>query len=177
MKLTCPGCGGIYSADAWKNDADVRQCIRLIAEMPGEISRRCLAYLAMFRPASGRGLAWSKALRLAGEISDMTKEPYLQWDGKPARPIDARIWGLAMERMSARPPKRLPLTSHGYLRALAYEIADESDKGREYAENVADRVAGTKMTGRTEGTARPADMERPDVAGLTDWLDKRRMKP
>ncbi|MCD4761036.1 hypothetical protein K8R42_04015, partial [bacterium] len=36
-----------------------------------------------------------------------------------------------MEKMIGFPPKRLPLKSHGYLKSVAYEIADDIDRHRE----------------------------------------------
>jgi hypothetical protein len=168
MKMTCPGCGGTFSAEAWANDANIRQFIRVLSEMPTTVTFRLLQYLSMFRP-HGRGLQWAKALRLAGEISDMVKKAHIQWDNKPARPIDARIWGMAMERMIASPPKRLPITSHGYLRSIAYEIADETDKGRENAENKKSYRANTPA--RSE-----AEPERVDTTEMRKWLEARKPK-
>jgi len=36
-----------------------------------------------------------------------------------------------MEKMIGFPPKRLPLKSHGYLKSVAYEIADDLDRNHE----------------------------------------------
>lgn len=113
------------------SDADARQCLRVVAELPWEVSRRSLHYIAMFRRRSGRGLQWGKALRLLGELQDLVKTNYVQWKNQPARPCSSGTWGLAMERMIEHPPKRLPLESHGYLRSVAYEIADELDRQHE----------------------------------------------
>ena len=131
MKLICPSCGAVHSAEGWGNDGDARQCMRIIAELPGEVSRRALGYLALFRPGTGKGLTWCKALKLLGELQAMTKAGHVQWEGKPARPCTPVEWGQGMERVIEVPPKRLPLKSHGYLRAIVYEIAEEVDKGRE----------------------------------------------
>jgi hypothetical protein len=46
---------------------------------------------------------------------------------------------MAMERMIEHPPKRLPLKSHGYLRSVAYEIADEADRKVEVKKNQKER--------------------------------------
>ncbi len=62
-------------------------------------------------------------------------ETNISWEKQVARPNSAHAWGLAMERMIEKPPKGLPLKSHGYLRAIAYDIADEMDKQREVKKN------------------------------------------
>ncbi|MDX9785465.1 MAG: hypothetical protein RBT11_01720 [Desulfobacterales bacterium] len=149
MKLICPSCGAIHSAEAWLADADARQAFRIMGELPWEVSRRALQYLAFFRPNTGRGLAWSKTLRLLTEIKGLVSDPHIQWDRGVARPNSGRAWGLAMERLIENPPKRLPLTNHNYLRAVAYEIANEMDRANEVARNQAERT----------GAARPARPE------------------
>lgn len=130
MKLVCPSCGAIHSAEAWLADADARQCLRIVGELPWEISRRVLAYLALFRPDRG-GLRWAKALRLITELQERVNFPYIQWHNKPARPNNSLAWGRAMEQVIEAPPKRRPLKSHGYLHAIAYAIADEIDRAEE----------------------------------------------
>ena len=138
MRLVCPSCGGVYSAEAWLNDPIARQCLRLVCELPHAVSSRCFAYLSLFRPP-GRSLQWKKVLRLLAELRELATLPYIQWGKKVARPNSAHAWGLAMERMIEHPPKRLPLKSHGYLRSVAYEIADEMDRKKETARNKDER--------------------------------------
>lgn len=139
MRLICPSCGATHSAEAWESDVNARQCIRVIGELPTEVSRRALAYLALFR-SPNRGLRWSTALRLLVELQRIVKEPYIQWEGKVARPNVSQAWALAMERVIEHPPKRLPLKSHGYLRSVAYEIADELDRAVEKKRIEAERT-------------------------------------
>jgi hypothetical protein len=103
----------------------------LVAQLPEAVSKKSLAYLALFRPGPGRGLIWSKALRLLSELSDRLRDPFIQWDGKPARPNSPVAWAEAMERVIQHPPPRLPLKSHGYLQAIAYEVADAMDQRAE----------------------------------------------
>lgn len=144
MRLVCPSCGAVASAEAWPADADARQCLRIVAELPWEVSRRSLQYLALFRPQTGRGLAWSKALRLLSELAELVKTEYIQWQRQPARPGSAQAWSMAMERVIEKPPRRLPLKSHGYLRAIAYEIADELDRGNEQRKIAAERSGSAR---------------------------------
>ncbi len=151
MKLICPSCGAIHSAEGWLSDADARQCLRIVAELPWEVSRRSLHYIALFRPRSGRGLQWGKALRLLGELQDLVKTKFVQWDNQPARPCTSGTWGQAMEKMIGFPPKRLPLKSHGYLKSVAYEIADETDRSHE-KKIIAAEQSGNISKIKAEGT-------------------------
>ncbi|MDZ7831650.1 MAG: hypothetical protein U5L07_07845 [Desulfobacterales bacterium] len=140
MKLTCPACGAVASAEAWQADANARQALKIISELPGGVARNFLGYLALFRPAGGRGLSWKKALRLAGELAVLVGESHIAHDKKPARKNHAEAWARAMERVIETPPRRLPLKSHGYLKAVAYEIADEMDKQAEVKRNRAENT-------------------------------------
>lgn len=143
MKLICPSCSGVHSAEAWANDPVARQCLKLVGEMPHDLGSRCFAYLALFRP-EGRSLQWKKVLRLLSELKDLAELQHIQWEKRVARPNSSRAWGLAMERVIENPPKRLPLKTHGYLRAIAYEIADETDRQVEVRRNKAERTGNNR---------------------------------
>lgn len=131
MKLTCPACGASCSLEAWSADAHARYAMQEIAQLPEGVSRCAPSYLALFRPASGRGLRWDKAARLLSELRTLVSEAKISWDNKPARPNRAAAWARAMEKIVEHPPRRLPLKSHGYLTAMAWEFADELDKNTE----------------------------------------------
>jgi hypothetical protein len=138
MKLVCPACGAACSAEAWTSDVDARQVMKIVAELPESVSRRAIAYLALFRPMGGKGLRWSTVLKHLAELDRQVREPFVQWEQRPARPNESRFWGQAMERLIEVPPKKLPLKSHGYLRAMVYEVADEADKSSEKTRNQAE---------------------------------------
>lgn len=138
MKLICPSCGAVHSAGAWQNDEIARQCLKLVGGMQHDISKSCLAYLSLFRKQGG-ALQWKKVYRLLVELSDNCNAPQICWKNQPARQNSARAWGLALERLLDNPPMRLPLKSHGYLRSIAYEIADEMDRQVEVKRNQAER--------------------------------------
>jgi len=131
MRLICPSCGAAASADAWQNDAVIREVITAITLLPEPVAVRVLGYLALFRPAGNRGLDWKKAKRLVLEISVLVKKPHVQRDKKPARPVDDKMWADAMRQIVDRPPQKLPLKSHGYLTAMVYDSAEAADKQRE----------------------------------------------
>ena len=145
MRRVCPACGAIISAEAWENDANQRQFDAIISRMPTSVSRSITAYFSLFRPLvpadlrGYRGLSWSRALRLAGEVNQIIKETHISWKHKPARPIDAAQWGMAIEKIVANPPRDLPLTNHNYLRSVAYGIADDSDRAAEVRRNKMER--------------------------------------
>ena len=160
MRLICPSCGACHSAESWQNDPQARQCLKIIGELPHAVSIRCLSYLSLFRPAGGRGLPWAKALRLLSEIADHISQSHIQWDGKVARPNSPMAWATAMERIAERPPKSLPLKSHGYLRSIAYEVADEVDRGAEVRRNKTER-SGQYQRQEPESPAGGSALRRP----------------
>lgn len=156
MRMKCPACRCIAGADAWHGEADVEQFMRIKDELPFEIGRRTINYLALFRPRSGRPLAWSTALRLVGELRDLVIDPMIQWDRQTPRPNSARAWYEAMERVIQNPPRRLPLKSHGYLRAIAWEIADEVDRAHEVADNRRERSGAAYQEAARDRDPKPA---------------------
>ena len=160
MKLICPSCGSVASAETWSNDADARQCLRLVAEMPESVSRRAIAYLALFRPMTGKGLRWSTALKLLAELDRMVKDPFISWEGRPARKNDVRAWAQAMDRMVEHPPKKLPLKSNGYLRATAYDFADEIDRQAEVRRNAAEATGARRSSPENFTQLDPDEMRR-----------------
>ena len=179
MRLVCPECGAVASMAAWANDSSVRQFIKICTEMPWQISSRALPYIAMFRADMKRGLPWDKALRLIGELAEIAREGHIQWDGKPARPIDAGIWGQALEQIIQRPPRKLPLKSHGYLRSIAYDLADESDRRTEKAHNQAE-ANGSLRADLQAGRERDPDEPRPaspeQISSMMQkWRNRKRL--
>ena len=160
MKLVCPSCGAACAAEAWTNDGEARQALRIVAELPESVSRRAIAYLALFRPPSGRGLKWSTALRHLAELDRIVKDGYVQWEGRPARPNDSRFWGQAIDRLVEVPPKKLPLKSHGYLTSMVYDIADESDRQAEIKRNAAEAAGGRRSSPENFTQLDPDEMRR-----------------
>lgn len=172
MKLVCPSCGAVHAADAWTADAEARQALKIACELPRDVARHALAYLALFRPASGRALRWSRARRLLAELADMTGRASIQWGQQVARPCSPAVWARAVEQMVGRPPARLPLTSHGYLVRIAYDLADQADRRAEVAHNAAER-AGTAVSRQasTDG-AEPLSPE--EIRRYTERFRQRR---
>ncbi len=138
MKLICPSCSAVHSAEAWLNDAIARQCLKLAGELQYDVSSRCFSYLALFRPPV-KALTWRKVLRLLSELKELIGTPHIQYDKNAARPNSAKAWGMAMDQIIENPPKRLPLKSHGYLKAIAYDYANDMDVQKEVRHNRAER--------------------------------------
>jgi hypothetical protein len=162
----------VHSAEAWQNDPVARQCLKLAGEMPHAVASRCFAYLSLFRPAGAhqKSLQWKKVLRLLSELKELTTLPYIQWEKQVARPNSAHAWGMAMERMIEHPPKRLPLKSHGYLRAIAYELADEMDREAEVKRNQKEKKGNPHR--RHSGEHRRRARRRKNVSRLVKTDDE-----
>lgn len=165
MRRVCPACGAVVSAEAWENDAQQRQFDAIVTRLPSGVSRNITAYIALFRPAvpenlrGYRGISWGRALRLAGEINLMIKDSHISWKHKPARPIDATHWGLAMEKVVSNPPRDLPLTHHNYLRSIAYSVADDADRAREVIHNQSERDGTLRRKSFEKNSSGDASLE------------------
>lgn len=126
MKLICPSCGAIASADSWMNDELCREALAKIAALPAPLPKAALGYLGLFRPGQN-GLTWKKALRLADEISQIAAKGHVHVRGKIDRDCPPRIWAQAMEQMVERRNfLSLPLPNgHVYLCKVAWDLADQ----------------------------------------------------
>lgn len=155
MKLVCPSCGAACAADAWENDAEARETLKTALSLPGPCQTMVLPYLRLFSPP-GRALVWKKARRLMMELAALVGAGHVQRGREVARPASAGLWGEALRRIVDNPPPRLPLKSHGYLEAVAWDLADRTDRKQETARN-ADERAGRVAARRDEGEAAPIE--------------------
>lgn len=127
MKLICPGCGLIASAEAMANDAACRETLQAVAGLPAPLPPLALQYLSLFRPEK-TALSWTKAARIARELAALVAGGHVQVDKKAARPCPARLWAQAIEEMLGRRERlERPLKNHNYLRAVTYGLADQAD--------------------------------------------------
>ena len=171
MKLICPSCGAIHSAESWQNDADARQCMQTISMLPGGVAERSLNYLALFRPASGRGLRWKTALKILTELAVMAKTGHIQSGHSPARPAPPKIWAAALTKITENPPRSLPLKSHGYLKTIVYDLADTEDRETEKKKNQAERN-GTYQGKGTKHRAPTPEPERISMDKVQEIIQK-----
>lgn len=132
MKLTCPSCAAVASADAWANDANCREATLVVSRLAPPLPKIILSYLSLFRPGK-QSLTWKKALRLALEVEELTGKGYVHVQGRVDRDCPARIWAQAMEKMVERRNNglTLPLDSHVYLSKVAWDMADQADSQAE----------------------------------------------
>jgi hypothetical protein len=137
MKLICPACGAIASAESWMNDANCRETLLIISRLPSPLPKATLGYVGLFRPGR-QALSWKKALRLVGEIEALTGNGYIHVAGRVDRNCPARIWAQAMEQMvERRTGLTLPMPNHNYLCKIAYDLADQADCQHEKKQHVA----------------------------------------
>ncbi len=50
MKLICPSCAAVASAESWVNDANCRETMLVISRLPSPLPKAILGYLSLFRP-------------------------------------------------------------------------------------------------------------------------------
>jgi len=163
MKLVCPACGAIASADTWLNDELCREALSRIAALPAPLPKAALGYMSLFRP--GRtGLTWKKALRLSEEIASLTACGYVSVKGQVDRNCPPRIWAQAMEQMvEKRITLTLPLANHRYLGKVAWQLADQEDLQAEKQSRV--RPTRTAGPDRSLSISSPLDAY---IQGLRD---------
>lgn len=147
MMAVCPSCGYRGGIEVFVSEADAKRCATLWGELPALIGQRIPHYFALFRNPTGRGLKWYRARSLTESLMAMARESHIQWGNSVARPNSVHVWADAMDRIIHQPPKRLPLTSHGYLKRIAYDLADEADRA----------VEKEHIRREQTGRARPAD--------------------
>lgn len=132
MRLVCPSCGALSSADSFLNDDLCRQALVRIAGLPGGLPQATLGYLALFRAGVNRALTWKKAVRLVVEIEELTSKSYVHVQGKVDKNCHSSLWARGMEQMvEQRNFLRLPMESHGYLQKVVWDLADKADYGQE----------------------------------------------
>jgi hypothetical protein len=60
-------------------------------------------------------------LKIVASLKDLVAEESVHWQGGETRPINAEIWGKAIEATLASGPKGLK--NHNYLRKCAWDLA------------------------------------------------------
>ncbi len=139
MRLICPACGAMCSADAMNNDADCRATIAALVRLPDPLPASALAYLALFR-SDARALSWKKASKLVAELAALVAAGHVQVDKRAARPCPPYLWARAIENMQASTTITRPLPNHNYLRQVAYGLADQADAAGEKERNQQERA-------------------------------------
>ena len=122
MRLVCPSCGATASAEAWTNDTSIRYTFEALTQLPGPVLRQSLAYLGLFRQG-GKALPWRRALIIVRSLKELVETDTVHWQGGETRPVNAEIWGRAIEATIASGPKGLK--NHNYMRKCAWDLAAE----------------------------------------------------
>jgi hypothetical protein len=122
MKLVCPSCGATASAEAWVNDAAIRYTIDALLQLPTPVRLQALSYLGLFRQGT-KALPWRRALVIVTSLKDLVAADTVHWQGGETRPVNADIWGKAIEATLAAAPKGLK--NHNYMRKCAWDLAAE----------------------------------------------------
>ncbi len=131
MKLVCPSCGAIASADAWLNDTECRAMLAEVVKLPAPLPPSVICYISLFR-SEKRALGWKKALRLVREIKELTATGYVRFKGMSDRDCSPAIWAKAMDIMvEQRHNLTLPMPNHNYLRKVALDLAADAAKQAE----------------------------------------------
>lgn len=114
MKTKCPCCGAINSLDSLINHDKANQAIALALQFDGELGKKLIGYLSLFRPEK-TALSYDRVATLLGELLPMVQAGEIQRDrnGYPA-PLEAWLYGINTI-LANRHNLKLPLTSHGYL--------------------------------------------------------------
>lgn len=156
MRLVCPSCGATASAEAWHNDAAIRYTIDALLQLPTPVRLQALAYLGLFRQGT-KALPWRRALNIARSLKDLVQSETIHWQGGETRPVNAEIWGKAIEATLASGPKGLK--NHNYMRKCAWDLAAElaakTERDREATrqkrrpDDVADPTALSDVTRKT----------------------------
>ena len=119
MKTRCPACGSENSLDALLAGDDARQALWSLAQIGGELTKRLVQYLGLFRPSKS-SLSNARMAKLLAELLPDIQSGRIVRDGQVFdAPIEAWIWALG-EVLNARDLGTLktPMKSHGYL----YEV-------------------------------------------------------
>lgn len=128
MRLICPACGAMCSAEGWQNDAVARSTLDCLLRFPNEVRSLVLPYLGLFRTGKS-GLTWPRAYRLAADLLNLVEKGSIAWDGAEERPAPPILWQQAIDAVMLRRPKAL--ANHNYLRHTAWEMASPLAARRE----------------------------------------------
>ncbi len=145
-KLACPFCGALAQTSDWSGEDQI--LLETALKIPNILYAEVMRYIAMFRPQKSV-LAKKKTIDKLQELSQFVNAEYVQWKNFPARPNTPKFWKDAMQKIFAQRGLRLPLTSHGYLRSIAYGMAEETDRENEYERNRQEREGKWKRDAQT----------------------------
>lgn len=113
MKGVCPCCSASASIEAFLNDAEAREAVKLAASLPAHLGPLVLRYIALFRPAK-RQLSWPRARKLLTEVAEMINTGQVLHRGR-SFPATHALFERSMTQMLNSPSIEPPLSNHNYL--------------------------------------------------------------
>lgn len=141
MKLSCPGCGAIFSLDALIGNEGAREAVMAAMQMPAPLGWLMIRYVALFRPAQ-RQLSLDRVANLLNDLLPMIDEVKIERNGR-CWSAPQVYWKQAIEEMlTKRDTLALPLKSHGYLLAIieGYNLKSEQRKEQQHEDKLAGRT-------------------------------------
>lgn len=128
----CPRCAYKAPILCFYQEARDGRILEAYAKLPTQVQTHYFTYLSLFRPASGTAMQTDKAARLTTELGDLVAKGYISKKGQVDRSAAPRIWAMAMEKMMEQVGGlTLPITTHGYLRTIVYDLANKENAGQE----------------------------------------------
>lgn len=128
----CPRCGFKAPIVCFYQEAKDSRVVAAFAKLPAQVQANYFPYLSLFRPKSGCAVQSAKAERLTMELAKDVNRGYVHQKGQVDRPCPPHIWSMAMEHMIERAGGlTLPLKTHGYLKTVAWDLADKEDRQQE----------------------------------------------
>jgi hypothetical protein len=179
VKGICPECGAVASLALFAREETARQTLAEAAKLPAAVLPHYLDYLSLYRP-QGRAMSAKRALGITRELSALVNSGYVRYKGKPDRPCPPSIWGQAMERMHELKNMgrlTLPMTDkdHSYLRSIAHDIADKTDRAAETTRNAAERTGNAIH--RPDHTDAPEPISREELRQIRESNYKPHRRP
>lgn len=120
----CPGCGLRADLDVFCVQADANKALAAALDLPAPLGGRILRYLRLFSPPT-KVLALAKTTRLLVELCEVIRSAQIT-RRTLTYPAPLELWTAALDAVLNQPPETLPLTSHGYLFQVAWNLADRA---------------------------------------------------
>ena len=125
----CPGCGLRADLDVFAIQADANRALAAALDLPPSLGSRVLGYLRLFSPPK-KTLALAKSGRLLTELAEAVRSASVSRSGIiHAAPLP--LWIAALDTIIANKPEVLPLTTHGYLFKVAWNLAEKAAAAQE----------------------------------------------
>lgn len=143
--MACPACGAEMTLDVVFGHLGTREAVIALAQLDpnARLIPAAVRYCALFAPAKQR-LRHERMATLLAELRELIAPAKIERGGRTyAAPRD--YWIAAMDDMTGpgREALKLPMTSHGYLKAIVAGYAEK-------AEASAERSKEARATGRTQ---------------------------